>query len=156
MFLQKQKIKIFILLFSIAFLAILPNLSEARGLVPCGGYADDSGSVREPDCNVAYTFIMVARVTNWLIASAGLYAVYQLINNGFWLVASFGKEESITKRKTALSNAIVGFVMVLMAFTFVNTAINYILASQKSGFTVDLTRPLCYLNPNDAECTKPK
>jgi len=35
---------------------------------------------REDPCNVCDMFSIVAIVTNWLIAAAGVYAVFQIVN----------------------------------------------------------------------------
>jgi hypothetical protein len=111
---------------------------------------------------------MVARVTNTLIGLAGIYAVYVIIGAGFWLVVTMGNEEKLTNYKKQISQAVVGFVLVLMAYMFVNTAVNYILlggAGKKIQLengkevecSLDLTDPLNYLiihsNPKDhAKC----
>lgn len=146
MALKKQTtVAIFILLFSLT-----PFLASAAGLVPCGGDAP------ETPCTVQDVFYLIARVTNWLILMAGVYAVYQIVNSGFWLVASAGEEEAITKRKNGLSNAIVGFFIVMGAFMFMNTAVNFLLMSK---CTVDFRNPLNYItvsNPRDlSRCTNP-
>ena len=89
---------------------------------------------------------MVAKVTNWLISMAGLVAVYNIVNAGFWMILDMGNEEALTGRKKALSNAIIGLIMVMMAFMFINTAVNLILQSRCS---LDLTDPLSYLTIKD-------
>lgn len=69
----KQKIKIFLFVLFLAAFAQVPRAANAAGLVPCGGYG-------ESPCNITHVFYMAALVTNWLMAVAGLYAVYQLVN----------------------------------------------------------------------------
>ena len=143
---MKQKI---ILLALSAMLIAAPVTAEARGLVPCGGYRADGS--REPVCTVVDMFYLVARVTNWLIMISALYAVYAIVGNSFYLIVSQGNEEVISKRKAGLTNAVVGFILVLMAFLMVNTVVNLLL---KSKCTIDLRDPLTYLsvNPNYNNC----
>jgi len=125
----------------------VPFYSHARGLVPCGGYKDAAGTQREDPCNVCDMFSIVAIVTNWLIAAAGVYAVFQIVNAGFWLVISMGNEENIKKWRGALSNAVIGFVLVMIAYILINTTVNYLLlAGNAKTLLVDLQNPFVYLN----------
>ena len=134
--LQKQKI---ILILSLILVLAVPFFASAHGLVPCGG----SG---EKPCNVQDIFSLIARVTNWLIFIAGIYAVYEIINNGFWMIVSLGSEEAITKRKAGLSNAVVGFVFVMLAYLLINQAVNQILLDgAPCNLKVDIAHPLNYL-----------
>jgi hypothetical protein len=123
------------------------KVAPGFSLVPCG-------RTGQRPCTFEDIFVLIARVTNWLIALAGVYAVYEMINNGFWLVVTLGNEEAITKRKSALSSAVIGFVLVLFAYMFVNTAVNYLLlgwAPEKCK--IKLSDPLTYLRINDS-CMK--
>jgi hypothetical protein len=123
---------------------LLPNFSQAAGLVPCGGDA-------EAFCTVEDVFILIARTTNWLLSIAGIYAAYKIAGAGFWLVVTSGNEEKITQQKSALSNAVVGFVLAMMGYLFVNTVVNYIFLRgygnnpAYSQCKVDLASPLTYV-----------
>lgn len=143
----KQKLLFFItLVLAVNFLAFVPVVSEARGLVPCGGYADDLGTP-EPPCKFMDIFTLIARVTNWLIGMSGVLAVYNIIGAGWWLVISQGNEEAISQNKKAITNSVVGLVLVMMAYMLINTVVNYMLVMQKPGYKVDLSNPTCYLSP---------
>ena len=152
------KKQIFILIFA-SLTLFAPFSLQARGLVPCGGYKDDAGTQREDPCDLRYVFILIATVTNWLISTAGIYAVYQIVSGGFWLIITMGEEENITKHKKTITNAVVGFVLVMMAFILVNTTLNGILLgladtseANKDPIRIDFTQPLCYLNPGAKDC----
>ncbi len=119
----------------ISALLLLPALAAARGLVPCGNEG-------ESPCTIVDIFTLIARVTNWLLMIAGIYAVYKVIGAGFFLVITMGNEEKIAQQKKALSNAVVGFVFAMMAFMFVNTAVNLLL---RSKCKINLSNPLKYL-----------
>jgi hypothetical protein len=142
---QKKFLLSVILLVGIFF--SMPAVSHAAGLVPCGGPT-------EKPCTVTDIFVLIAKVTNWLIAMAGVYAVYKMINAGFWMIVSAGNEETITKEKGALSNAVVGFVLVLMSFMLINTVVNLLLTrslvtTKDAACNLDLTSPLTYLTIKD-------
>jgi len=87
---------------------------------------------------------------------AGLFAVYEIVNAGFWLVASAGEEETITKRKKSLSNAIVGFFIVMAAYMFMNTAVNMLLMSKCA---INFASPWTYITVSDphdlSKCNNP-
>jgi hypothetical protein len=130
----------------------MPFSSRAAAyLVPCGGPTQNP-------CTVVDIFTLVARVTNWLIAVSGLYAVYLLINAGFYLAISVGNEESITKYKSSIINALVGLVLALAAFMIVNTVVNVLLTrtlitSTNTSCVLDLKNPLNYLTINQSPCS---
>ena len=158
MALMKQKI---ILAVCLSSLFLMPFAASARGLVPCGGYQDNGTPERV--CNVEDAFVLVARVTNFLIAMAGVFAVFEFIRSGFWLIVSMGNEEDITKNKSAMQNAVIGFILVMMAFMFINTVANYMLSrvivtdpkspNYNANCKFDLTNPLTYLNIDPKKCS---
>jgi hypothetical protein len=130
-------------------LLLAPVFAQARGLVPCGGYKDDG--TLEHICTVNDAFYLAARVTNWLIMLAGLYAVVRIIYAGAMLTFSQGNQESVTKYQGALTNAIIGFVLVMTSFLIVNTVVNTLLLSKCK---IDLRNPTTYLSiqPADNNC----
>lgn len=132
----KQK-KFLIILFLIVLLSV-PYVGFAAGLVPCGG-------TNEQPCTISDIFVLIAKVINFLIGTAGVYAVFQIINAGFWLIVSSGDEEKIRQWKTGLTNAVVGFVVVLLSFVLINTTVNILLSSRCQ---IDLKNPLSYLSCN--------
>lgn len=148
---QKKLLATIIFSISIIFFA-LPIPSRAAGLVPCGGYSTAS----QNPCTVSDIFVLIAKATNFLIAAAALVAVYEFINHGFYLIVSLGNEEAIASHKKAISGAVVGFVLILMAFMFVNTVVNFLLTrgivSDKPACKLDLTSPLTYLTIDQNQC----
>ena len=145
-----QKQKEIIKICSWVLLLSLPIFVQARGLVPCGGDG-------EKTCDVKDIFVLIARVTNWLLMAAGVYAAYKITQAGFNMVTSMGNEESITKNRKSLSNAVVGFVFTMMAFMFINTVVNIILrgATNDPACKIDFTDPFTYLeNTGVDKCNK--
>jgi hypothetical protein len=81
---------------------------------------------------------------------AGIFAVFQIVNAGFWLVITMGNEEKIIQYKKALSNAVVGFGLAMMAFMLVNTVANLLL---RAKCEVNLKDPMTYLKiVNNQNC----
>ena len=132
---SKQK-NISLIIFLSVLIFSIPAFVMARGLVPCGGDG-------EAPCGVSDIFVLLARVTNWLIMAASAYAVFQIVTAGFYLVVSMGNEETITKYRDMLTQAIFGLVFTLFAYVLVNTAVNLILLSKCK---VDLKNPMSYLD----------
>lgn len=153
MSLKKQNFftAIFIFLSVAALVAAPVRFSLAAGLVPCGGTGQNP-------CTVLDAFALVAIVTNWLIAMAGLYAVYKIVGHGFWLVVSMGNEENITTHKAGLTDAVLGFVLVMLSFMFINTVVNFLLTRDAAvhnnpNCKLDLTNPTAYLVINQNPCS---
>ena len=144
-----KKQKFFIILFALTaglFLAVTPLISQSAGLVPCGG-------INQQPCKLLDLFTLVATVTNWLIGLAGVFAVYEFINHGFWVVISMGNEEAIKKHRDGLTEAVLGFILVLLAFVLVNTVVNFIFLGNASSdkAKLDLTKPCTYFSAS-ANC----
>lgn len=62
----------------------------------------------------------VVNIINWVLGLLGIIAVVMILYGGFvWLTAS-GNEENVTKAKNVLSAAIIGLVIILLAWAIVN------------------------------------
>ena len=142
---QKKIIQILVLL----FIVLVPVLLKADGLVPCGGEG-------ESPCSVADSFVLVARLTNWLLRVAGIYATYKIIQSGFWLAVSQGDSESITTNKKRMTDTILGFCLVMMAYMLVNTIVNFMFLKNIKECIVDWNNPLSYLEIQDNKCSPDK
>lgn len=151
----KQKIILFVFSFFLLFSIAIPQ-PAAAALVPCGGYNTE---YKRP-CTVEDIFVLVAKVTNFLIGVSGVYAVYVICNNAFWMIVSMGNEEAITKTKEGMTNAIIGFVLVLFAYMLINTVVNVLLTrslvtGSNPNCKLDLANPLTFLKIDEANCTTP-
>lgn len=145
----KRSTIIFSLLLLLCIFVAVPHFALARGLVPCGGDG-------ESPCTISDIFVLIARVTNYLIMMAGIYAVFKIVGGGFWLIVSSGNEEQITQKKKWVADGVIGFVLVLMAFMFVNTVVNALLVNEVESCKINLSDPLTYLKikDNKAGCNK--
>lgn len=137
---QKQKFLKFIATFFLLLtLVFLPMAVHAAGLVPCGG-------VTEKPCTLVDAFYAIARITNWLILTSSAYLFYRIVNHGFWLAISGSNEENITKHKKGIFDGIIGFCIVMFAYMFMNTAVNFILMSKCK---IDFRNALNYVTIQD-------
>ncbi len=135
---KKQKTIIAISIISSLLIMSVPFMAQAFNLIPCGGYSTDS----QAPCTISDFFYMIARIINWLISLAGIYAVFHIIISGFRMVISQGNQEAVKKAQEGVINAVVGFAIVLASFLIVNTVVNSLLLSK---CPIDLTKPETYL-----------
>jgi hypothetical protein len=62
---------------------------------------------------------VLLQVTEFLLDFAGVVAVIILVIGGFWYITSAGNEEQAEKGKKAIINAIIGLVVVILAYAIV-------------------------------------
>ncbi len=99
----------------------------AAAFVPCGTKANPQ------QCAFKDLIALIARVINYLMATAAIVAMYYILLSAWNLITALGNEEKIKKAKTGINNAVVGFGMVVLAFVFVNLLVNGIFG--KTGAT---------------------
>lgn len=105
-------------------------------LVPCGRSVDfpsgwESGDplpdpTRYPDahCTFRHLVILIIRLINYLISAAALVAMHRVLLGGWDLIGALGNPEKIEKGKQTISQAVVGFGIIIFAFIFVNLLAN--------------------------------
>lgn len=115
------------------------------GIVNCG----NKGTVEDKNvsdaCTVEDIFKFMGRLASILIALAGIVAVFFIVKSGLQMVLAAGDMGAITKARKGLTNAVIGFVLVMIAFLTVNTILKGSLSlGLKSGADI-LTNPLQYI-----------
>lgn len=143
---MKSKIKFSLLVFystllfgSLSFIS-LPAYA-AEGIQVCGGKEatgvdPQTGELRkdangkpiainvdnDPSyCHLSDGFRLVTRVINYLIAFAGIFAVVKIVLSGFQMILAAGNEKHIAEAKSGITNALIGFGIVMVAFVLVNS-----------------------------------
>jgi hypothetical protein len=96
-------------------------LTEAAGLVPCGGEG-------EALCDACAATAMVNGLINWLFGILALLAVMVMMYAGVRLVTSQGNTSQWEEAKGMLTNLIIGFVIVLAAWLIVDTLMKMLLS----------------------------
>lgn len=105
------------LLFFVFSFTLYALPAAAGGLVPCGGEG-------EPQCEFKHLVALIVRLINYLITMAALVAIHRVLTIGFDLATSLGNPEKIKKQRQGLTQAVVGFAIIVLAFTFVNLLVN--------------------------------
>lgn len=91
--------------------------SAHAALVTCGG-------AEQKQCDFEDLVGLIVRLVNYLITMAAIVAMHRVLTVGFDLATSLGNPEKIKKSKQGLTQAVVGFAIIVLAFTFVNLLVN--------------------------------
>mgnify|MGYP001461767890 CR=1 FL=1 len=111
----------------IAFtVALLPSLTYAAGLVPCGGPT-------EPPCQGCYFALLLSNVLTWLVGILFLVFAIMLVVAGYRLVTSAGNTQAREGAKKLIVNGFIGFVIVLSAWLLIDFVMKQLLSSGTSS-----------------------
>lgn len=111
--------------FVVMALILLPLFGHAQFKIPDPGSGTDPLSGQDTATNI------ILRVIQILLAVAGLVAVIFLIVGGFRYITAGGNEETAETAKKTIVNAIIGVVVVILAFVIVRVIANALI-SQKT------------------------
>ena len=105
---------------SFVIVALLsPVLAMAAGLVPCGGAG-------EPGCDdICYFLVLVKNVADWLAIIFGIVLVITIIYAGLRLVTSGGDASAKTDARRLISQALVGYALILGGWFIVGTFLSF-------------------------------
>ena len=129
------KSKILPILLAVSTLALLavPFMVSAQVIVPATqppGFAQNffgcgDGTTTTVTC-------VISGVIQFLLAIVFIFAVVFLVIGGFRYIVSQGNEEGVEKAKVTITNAIIGIVIVLLAWIILRVVVN-VLESGASG-----------------------
>ncbi|HEX3099854.1 MAG TPA: hypothetical protein VHQ41_02675 [Patescibacteria group bacterium] len=91
----------------------------------------DTG-VRCSEGSIASIFRLII---NWALAIAFIAAVIMLIYGGFLYITSAGNTDNATKGKTAIVNALVGIVIIVLSYIIVQIVYRFVSGSGSGGIT---------------------
>lgn len=114
---MKQKLKI-ILNFSL-FGLFVANFANAA-LVRCGTSADPK------PCGIGDLVGGIFLIVNFLLGSATLVAIGYILFGGVRMIVAAGNENQIKDAKSTITNAIVGLVIIILAFLIVTSVTSYL------------------------------
>ncbi|TSA44794.1 hypothetical protein D4R52_03680 [bacterium] len=119
------KVANIITIFVMAFMLVMPFLAHGAFTIP------DATGTGLP--NEAKTSDIVMRVIQILLAVAGLVAVIFLIVGGFRYILAGGNEEAAESAKKTITNAIIGIVIIILAFVIVRVISNALISTGSTG-----------------------
>ena len=91
-----------------------PILTNAAGLVPCGGPGESA-------CTTCDLLVLTQNVLEFALKMAFLIIIGFIVYGGFRWIFSLGKEENLKAGQQIITNAIIGLVIILTAWIIVNT-----------------------------------
>ncbi|MBI2036926.1 MAG: TrbC/VirB2 family protein [Candidatus Liptonbacteria bacterium] len=105
----------------IAFvLFALPLLSFAQGgLVPCGGPG-------QPACTFCHVWELLQNVIQFLIMVAFPIGAIGIVVGGFFIMTAGGSESRVTKGREIITTAVVGIMIVLVAWVVLNSLFQFL------------------------------
>jgi hypothetical protein len=106
-------------------LILIPFLSFADGLVPCGNPGQNP-------CDFNFFIVMVNNIINWIIGIATSVFTISAIYGGFLYLTSGGSPGDKEKAKGILQNTVVGFLIILIAWLVVYTILTYLAPGNSS------------------------
>lgn len=112
--------------------------SGGKGFVICGNTVDTP-------CNVSHLFRAFIIIINYLITMAGLVAILFIVIAGVQMTMSRG-EEWLRQAKGRMTGAVIGLVLVALAFVIINTLLAGSLSVGIKNGGLILTDPKAYIN----------
>lgn len=105
------------------FAFVLPILSLADGLVPCGDAPVVTDGKITGGCDVNSFITLINNIINWIIGIAGVIFTITAIYAGFLYMTSGDDSGKKGKARDMLVNTLVGFVIILVSWLIVYTII---------------------------------
>lgn len=110
-------------IFVMVVILLTPLLVDAQFRVPTAAGTDPVPT------DTKITDILI-RIIQILLAVAGLIAVIFLIVGGFRYITAAGNEETAEAAKKTITNAIIGIVVIILAFVIVRVVANAVIGGQ--------------------------
>lgn len=109
---------------------VLPFISEAAGLVPCGGPG-------EPVCDdVCYIGVLIKNIYDWVAGIGAIIVVLIIIYAGLRMVVSGGNTSAVGTTRKLVSTAVIGYIILLCGWFVVDTGLKALLADDQTAFGV--------------------
>lgn len=101
-----------------------PDDDPLGGIVPCGRSVDDPNTLKwdesEP-CTLCHISLLGQLIIEFLVKIAAVFAVLSLIGGGLVYIVAAGNTSTIEKAKTMIKYALLGFLVVFIAWAVVNS-----------------------------------
>lgn len=104
----------------VALVSVLPILAFAQGLVPCTGAVGD-------ECQVCMLSQLISNVIGWLVMILSIVTAIIFMVAGLKLVTSGGNPAAKAAAKKMITNAFIGFVIVLACWLIVDLIMKMLL-----------------------------
>ena len=118
---MKKIVPIFLLF--LLFFSLIPSQGLAAEPVwKCNWVLVPCGTASTPDCQFCHIFVLLSNILNFILfCITPLIAALMIIIAGVWFLATGGSPEFYSQAKSVLTAAVIGLVIVLVAWVFLNT-----------------------------------
>lgn len=107
----------------------LPSITHGALIDSFANNCPADTGVRCTEGSIASIFRLII---NWALAIAFIAAVIVLIYGGFLYITSAGNADNATKGKTAIQNALIGIVVIVLSYIIVQIVYRFV-SGQSSG-----------------------
>ena len=117
----------------------LPDYLRPQGLPSAtrGTQLDESSA----DYAAKGVQLIIADVISIALVLAGALAVFEIINNAWYMIAAFGKGETIDQHKKGLFWAITGLILVIISYIVVQFLVEFIIAVSEESAALEAPAP---------------
>lgn len=112
------------------FLAVAPQVGHAAAIDSFVDQCPEETGVR---CNEQGLGEIFVTVINWALAIAFILAVIFLIYGGFRYILAGGNEESAKAGRTAIFNALIGVVIIVLSYVIVQIVYKFVSGGGSGG-----------------------
>ena len=133
-----KKVSSILLVVVVAVMLVTPLIATAQ--TPATGLSQDNPggglfeNILSCDANSGVLCIL-SRILFFILAIAFIVAVIFLVVGGFRYIVSQGNEEGVEKAKATITNAIIGIVVIVLAWIILTVVLN-IVGTGSAGTTV--------------------
>ena len=120
----------YLLQFCIVVIFSLPALASAGSIIPCGDFFDDGTA--QPPCQACHVVQLGQNLLTWFIAIMASVIALIFAIGGMKMVMS-GGGEGVSAAKTMMTNSVIGFIILLSAYLFVDTLLKLFVDESKLG-----------------------
>ena len=123
-----KKVSSILLVVVVAVMLVTPLIATAQGLNPGSGNPAGSNFADQIFGCAEGTGVLciLERVLLFILALAFIVAVIFLVVGGFRYIVSQGNEESVEKAKGTITNAIIGIVVIVLAWIILTVVFNLV------------------------------
>jgi hypothetical protein len=120
-----------LMLLPVLFVLLLPAVTQA-GLVPCTG-VDVAGGMTIPTCQACDLVTLINNVVTWLVGVLSIIFAIIFVVAGYRMVASGGNVSEKQAAQKMITNAFIGFVLVLAGWLLTDLVMKMLLGGSDIG-----------------------
>ncbi len=129
---------------------------QQGGLVPCGRNCDDSETEinEQAPCTFCHFLVLFKRIVDFVMKDIAFpVLILMIVVGGIMFLTSSGSEKQLTKAKEILKSAVIGLLIILLAWLVIDIVIN-VLTNGEGPFQNwnEISCPFC----GDGTCDTPE